>query len=99
LNVPGRSNQLGEVSDHNQTREVLRNIVGALTDDDAAPADEVAEAPVEPRPVLAAPIQTDAERYQGATGRSLPAVHGLIVVPPATPGGDATYIWPTEGSN
>jgi hypothetical protein len=38
-------------------------------------------------------LPTDAERYRAATGRSLPAVHGLITLPPATPHGDYTYIW------
>lgn len=41
-------------------------------------------------------IPSEAERYRLATGRSLPASHGLIVLPPTTPKGDETYIWPTD---
>jgi hypothetical protein len=41
-------------------------------------------------------IPTEAQRYRLATGRILPASHGLIVLPPTTPKGDETYIWPTE---
>jgi len=41
-------------------------------------------------------IPSEAERYRVATGKSLPAAHGLIVLPPATPNGDQTYIWPTS---
>jgi len=37
--------------------------------------------------------QSEAERFRAATGWTLPAQHGLIVLPPATPGGDSTYIW------
>jgi hypothetical protein len=40
--------------------------------------------------------QSEAERFRAATGRSLPAEHGLIVLPPAIPGGDPTYIWPSS---
>jgi hypothetical protein len=41
-------------------------------------------------------IPSEAERYRLATGRVLPASHGLIVLPPTTPKGDETYIWPTD---
>jgi hypothetical protein len=40
--------------------------------------------------------QTDAQRFRAATGRSLPADHGVIILPPATPGGDYTTIWPSS---
>lgn len=43
-----------------------------------------------------AAAQSEAERFRAATGRTLPAEHGLILLPPATPGGDPTYIWPTS---
>ena len=38
----------------------------------------------------------DSLRFLAATGRALPAQHGLIRLPPATPGGDYTFIWPTS---
>jgi len=41
-------------------------------------------------------IPSEAERFRLATGRTLPASHGLIVLPPTTPKGDETYIWPTD---
>ena len=41
-------------------------------------------------------IPTEAERYQLAFGKALPASHGVIVLPPSTPNGDITYIWPTS---
>ncbi len=38
----------------------------------------------------------DSQRFYAATGQVLPAQHGLIRLPPATPGGDYTFIWPTS---
>ena len=37
-------------------------------------------------------------RFRQATGRDLPAQHGLIRLPPVTANGDYTYIWPTQPS-
>lgn len=37
----------------------------------------------------------DSQRFYTATGRVLPRQHGLIRLPPAIPGGDYTFIWPT----
>jgi hypothetical protein len=48
------------------------------------------------RPYIALASQTDSQRYFTATGRPLPAVHGLITLPPVTPKGDYTYIWATR---
>ncbi len=39
---------------------------------------------------------SEAARFTAATGRILPARHGLIQIPSATPGGEPTYIWPTS---
>ena len=42
-------------------------------------------------------VPTDAQRYMTATGRALPASHSNILLPPATPKGDFTYIWENNG--
>lgn len=47
----------------------------------------------------AAYVPSDDERFRAATGRALPADHGLILLPPATPNGDYTYMWPRSESN
>lgn len=44
-------------------------------------------------------MQTDAQRFYAATGRSLPADHGLVRLPPTTPNGDYTLIWPRSETN
>jgi hypothetical protein len=50
----------------------------------------------ETRLVFGTAVPTESERYFAATGRSLPSVHGLIILPAATPGGDYTTIWPSN---
>ena len=45
---------------------------------------------------LASAQSLDSQRFYAATGQTLPVQHGLIRLPPATPGGDYTYIWPTS---
>jgi hypothetical protein len=47
----------------------------------------------------AAAMQTDAQRYYAATGRYLPPDHGLVRLPPTTPNGDYTLIWPRSETN
>jgi hypothetical protein len=43
--------------------------------------------------------RTDGQRYYAANHRILPPEHGLIVLPPTSPGGDPTYIWPSPASD
>ncbi len=38
-------------------------------------------------------------RFEAATGRALPADHGMVLLPPATPEGDPTYIWPRSSND
>lgn len=48
-------------------------------------------------PAQEAALRSDDQRFEIATGRPLPPAHGLIIVPPSQAGGDATYIWPSNG--
>jgi hypothetical protein len=50
-------------------------------------------------PLATASLETDeAQRFEAATGRPIPASHGLIRLPPSSPNGDYTYIWPAHSS-
>ena len=62
-------------------------VSGGMSDGSVAPT---ATAPV---------VQSDEERYRQATGKTLPAKHGLVQVPATTANGDSTYIWGNSGTN
>lgn len=55
------------------------------------PPDSYGYAQVTRPPELAVPDES--QRYKIATGKALPSAHGLIVVAPAGPHADSTYIW------
>ena len=42
-------------------------------------------------------VPSPEQRYRTATGGALPAAHSNILLPPATPKGDYTYIWENNG--
>lgn len=72
---------------------------GLPTEVTGAPATAIAMAPAQPGPDGLRQVQAyNAARFRAATGSDLPAQHGLIRLPPATPDGDYTYIWPTPSS-
>ena len=89
----------GHASDHG----FWRNFFRALAGDESEPEGVVVAVSPDfgplndPRPLVMTG-QSEAERYQLATGRALPAKHGLILVPPTTPRGDSTFIWPSGDS-
>ncbi len=79
---------------HASSRTSFKTSIGVNVILPAGAAYERAEGSSE---IVVFSVPSPAQRYMAATGRALPASHSNILLPPATPKGDYTYIWENNG--